>query len=425
MTTFQPTMDLSFSSAAYIQPQTLMFSDNGNLEEEIQNKINIARQETKNLYIQIDKVKLRVQDANLFQMANTIEPLNKSKINLKPTIVLKGHNNKIADFRWSRNSKNILSASQDGFMLIWDSATGMKQNAIPLDSQWVLSCAMSPNGNLVASAGLNNNCTVYKVSKENRVQQNITSIFKGHTCYISDIDFLDNTQVLTASGDMTCALWDIPKAKRVTEYTDHLGDVLALALPTNKNNNNDENIFASCGSDGYTYIWDIRTPGSVQNFFVSNRDVNTLQFFKDGNSIATGSDDGMVNLYDLRSDCPIANYSLSTSLHSQQYDQPTYSEAKMVYSRHSPQSATATAVSSSYLDNQGVVSIDFSNSGRLMYACYTDSGCVVWDTLKAEIVGKLEGHSNRVSRVKTSPDGLAVCTGSWDSTMKIWSPAYM
>ena len=196
-----------YQNQQHIQPQTLSTSEQAAIEEGIQQKITFARQESKHLYVQIDKVKSKIQDANLFEMSPQVPSLAKNKINLQSTLTLKGHNNKISDFRWSRDSKSILSASQDGFMLIWDTASGLKRNAIPLDSQWVLSCALSPSGNLAASAGLNNNCTIYRVSKENRVQQNVVSIFKGHTCYISDIEFLDNSHIITSSGDMTCALW--------------------------------------------------------------------------------------------------------------------------------------------------------------------------------------------------------------------------
>lgn len=403
-----------------------MLQDMENIQQEIENRITMAKQETKNLYTQIDKIKKKIQDANLFEMAKDIPSLDKKRINLKPTIDLKGHNNKIVDFRWTSDSTSILSGSQDGFMLIWDVATGLKKNAIPLDSQWLLSCAISPSGKLVASAGLNNNCTIYRISKENRVQQNVVSIFKGHTGYVSSIDFLDETQLLSASGDMTCALWDIPKAKRVREYADHLGDVLALTLPnSNCKNAKDTNIFASCGADGYVYIWDIRTPSNIQSFFVGDSDVSTIRFFKDNNSILAGSDDGSINMFDLRSDCHLASYSLSTGLQQHRQVANTYTSQSMEYKKYSNTSSPVSTISSSYLDNQGVVSIDFSNSGRLMYSCYTELGCVVWDILKAEVVGKLEGHSNRISGIRSSPDGLAVCTGSWDSTMKIWSPSYM
>ncbi|CCK68009.1 G protein subunit beta KNAG_0A03220 [Huiozyma naganishii CBS 8797] len=405
----------------YAEQQTAMLQDYQMVEDDIEQQITLARNDTKNLYTQIDKVKKKIQDSSLLEMTTRVPPLNKNSINLKATIDLKGHNNKIADFRWSRNSKNILSASQDGFMLLWDVATGLKQNAIPLTSQWVLSCALSPSGNLAASAGLDNNCTVYKISKENRIQQNVITIFKGHTGYISSIDFLDERQILSASGDMTCALWDIPKAKRIREYTDHLGDVLALALPHNDNANG--KIFASCGSDGYLYIWDTRSPANAQSFFISSSDASSLQFFRDDNSIIAGSENGTISMFDLRSDCRLEEYALSSGL-SKNLETPTYSAASMEYRKMIPESMAISSIPTGYLDSQGVVSLDFSSSGRLMYACYTDMGCLVWDLLKAEVVGKLEGHSNRVSGMRTSPDGLAVCTGSWDSTMKIWFPAY-
>ena len=33
----------------------------------------------------------------------------------------------------------------------------------------------------------------------------------------------------------------------------------------------------------------------------------------------------------------------------------------------------------------------------------------------------LYGHENRVSALKVSPDGTAIGTGSWDTTIRIWA----
>ncbi|CCE64020.1 hypothetical protein TPHA_0G01840 [Tetrapisispora phaffii CBS 4417] len=418
---FEP-MALLEDSLPNVIPQTLVIPDISMMEEEIRERIELARQETKHLSSQIDKVKNKYRDSDLFQMSNRVSSINASKLNLSPTISLKGHNNKITDLSWNSDSKSILSASQDGFMIVWDAETGLKRNAIPLDSQWVLSCALSPSGKLAASAGLNNNCTIYRVSEHERVNQSIVSIFKGHTCYISDVEFYGDSNVITASGDMTCALWDIPKARRVLEYTDHLGDILALALPPERSNKT--NMFATGGSDSYVHIWDTRAPSSVQKFYISNSDVNTVKFYNDGNAIVSGSDDGIIRLYDLRADCKIADYSLAKSLSDLPYPQSAFSsKSKNVTTPISSQGSTETL--NSLYDAQGILDLDFSYSGRLMYACYPDVGVIAWDILKAEIIGKLEGHSNRITKIRTSPDGLAVCTGSWDTTMKIWSPNYM
>ena len=54
-----------------------------------------------------------------------------------------------------------------------------------------------------------------------------------------------------------------------------------------------------------------------------------------------------------------------------------------------------------------------------MFGGYDDWTCNVWDTLKGERVGVLTGHENRVSCLGVSSDGMALCTGSWDSTLRV------
>jgi WD40 domain-containing protein len=67
----------------------------------------------------------------------------------------------------------------------------------------------------------------------------------------------------------------------------------------------------------------------------------------------------------------------------------------------------------------GITSVAFSISGRILFGGYDDWTCNVWDTLKGERVGVLTGHENRVSCLGVSVDGMALCTGSWDSTLKV------
>lgn len=67
----------------------------------------------------------------------------------------------------------------------------------------------------------------------------------------------------------------------------------------------------------------------------------------------------------------------------------------------------------------GITSVGFSVSGRILFAGYDDFNCNVWDTLKGERVGVLSGHENRVSCLGVSADGMALCTGSWDSMLKV------
>jgi guanine nucleotide-binding protein subunit beta-5 len=69
----------------------------------------------------------------------------------------------------------------------------------------------------------------------------------------------------------------------------------------------------------------------------------------------------------------------------------------------------------------GVNAIDFSASGRILFAGYNDYAVNIWDTLKCHRVAMLYGHENRVSSLKVSPDGTAIATGSWDYSLKVWA----
>jgi len=110
--------------------------------------------------------------------------------------------------------------------------------------------------------------------------------------------------------------------------------------------------------------------------------INAVQFFPNGDAFGTGSDDASCRLFDLRADRELNQYTHDNIL-------------------------------------CGITSVAFSISGRLLFAGYDDFNCNVWDTLKGERVGVLAAHENRVSCLGVSSDGMALCTGSWDSLLKV------
>lgn len=59
-------------------------------------------------------------------------------------------------------SRNLVSASQDGKLIVWDSYSTNKVYAIPLRSSWVMTCAYAPSGSFVACGGLDNICSIYR-----------------------------------------------------------------------------------------------------------------------------------------------------------------------------------------------------------------------------------------------------------------------
>jgi guanine nucleotide-binding protein G(I)/G(S)/G(T) subunit beta-1 len=77
---------------------------------------------------------------------------------MKTRRTLKGHLAKIYAMHWATDRRHLVSASQDGKLIIWDAYTTNKLHAIPLRSSWVMTCAYAPSGNFVACGGLDNTC---------------------------------------------------------------------------------------------------------------------------------------------------------------------------------------------------------------------------------------------------------------------------
>ena len=100
---------------------------------------------------------------------------NDAKPTIKNRRVLKGHFAKIYAMHWADcegdAGKQLVSASQDGKLIVWNAASTNKVHAIPLRSSWVMTCAFSPTAQKVACGGLDNICSIYNLnSKEQPIK---------------------------------------------------------------------------------------------------------------------------------------------------------------------------------------------------------------------------------------------------------------
>ena len=67
---------------------------------------------------------------------------------------------------WAGDSTHLVSASQDGKLIVWNGVTSNKVQAIPLRSSWVMTCAFEDRENeMVACGGLDNLCSIYNLNQ--------------------------------------------------------------------------------------------------------------------------------------------------------------------------------------------------------------------------------------------------------------------
>ncbi|KAK2497850.1 hypothetical protein MC885_014526, partial [Smutsia gigantea] len=178
-------------------------------------------------------------DATLIQITTNMDSVGRIQMRTRRT--LRGHLAKIYAMHWGYDSRLLVSASQDGKLIIWDSYTTNKMHAIPLRSSWVMTCAYAPSGNYVACGGLDNICSIYNLkTREGNVR---------------------------VSRD---ALWDIETAQQTTTFTGHSGDVMSLSLSP------DMRTFVSGACDASSKLWDIRDGMCRQSFTGHLSDINAV-----------------------------------------------------------------------------------------------------------------------------------------------------
>jgi guanine nucleotide-binding protein subunit beta-5 len=340
--------------------------------------LEILAREAEDLRRKLEAERQKLNDIPIQQAAERLEPLN--TLNIKQRRILKGHASKVLCMDWSLDKRHIVSSSQDGKVIVWDGFTTNKEHFLTMPTTWVMACAFAPSGGLIACGGLDNKCSVVPLSFEEDILQKKRSV-ATHTSYMSCCTFIrSDNLLLTGSGDSTCAIWDVDSGQMIQNFHGHTGDVFALDIPKCDTGN----IFISAGADRSALVWDIRTGQCVQSFEGHEADINTVRFHPNGDAFATGSDDATCRLFDLRADRQVCVYEKESILFP-------------------------------------VNGVDFSVSGRILFAGYGDYRVGVWDTLKCVRQTILYGHENRISCLRASPDGTAIATASWDCTIRIWA----
>jgi len=351
---------------------------------ELKDKLDKLRSEISNLQTNIDQLRGRREDA--LKLAAESKKITTPRTDFRQRRVLRGHYGKVYAVQWQPEAEdeeeadNLVSASQDGKLIIWNGRTTNKLKLIALKSTWVMTCAYAPGGRLVACGGLDNMCTIFPTNLDSSDNVPVpVAELRRHEGYLSSCRFINDHEVLTASGDSLCILWDVNKQAVKTIFDSHSSDVMSVSISP------DKKIFVSGSCDTTAKVFEMGSGECVGTFTGHEADINAVEWFLDGHAFASGSDDSTLRLFDKRAYRQLNHYA----------------EGKFM---------------------SGVTSLCFSKSGKYLFGGYDDSPfAVVWDTLSASPLQILNTLTTRVSCVGLQSNGFALCTGSWDYHLRIWA----
>ncbi|MEO3852571.1 trypsin-like peptidase domain-containing protein [Streptomyces sp. B8F3] len=149
----------------------------------------------------------------------------------------------------------------------------------------------------------------------------------------------------------------------------------------------DGETLATGSADKTVRLWDVAS-GEQRGEPLTGHDggVRSVAFSPDGSTLATGSRDDSVRLWDVAS--------------GQQRGDPLTGHNDTVYS------------------------VAFSPDGSTLATGSGDHSVRLWDVVSGEqLGGPLTGHDDLVSSVAFSPDGSTLATGSWDDSVRLWDAA--
>lgn len=372
---------------------------------------------------------------------------------------LVGHGDSIESVAFSPDGQLIATASLDKTVRLWDVATG-KAIGEPMtaESGVPLAIAFSSEGKSLAVGSSDGSIQLWRVDSRSKLGEPLL----GHTGAVRSIAVRADGVFASGAADKTVRLWDMRSLASVGELHGHEGVIGSVAFSP------DGNFLASASRDGTIRIWELAgsarlidvqhgidrdgisiayTPGGHTLISAGGKRVlmwslarplwrsmrghteliEAVAISPDGKTIATGSLDKTVQLWDVARGEPVSPPLIG---HQEGVRALAFSpDGKMIATASDRvrfwDVSTAQELVTHYRGHEGrIVALAFSPNGRTMASASWDRTIRLWDiATRAPIGGPMKGHNDFLTSVAFSPDGGALASGGYDNTVRIWDVA--
>ncbi|MBY5896048.1 nSTAND1 domain-containing NTPase [Rhizobium ruizarguesonis] len=299
--------------------------------------------------------------------------------------VLRGIDNTLDSAAFSPDGAQVVTASSEGSVLIWDARSGAEL-AVLRGKDDLKSATFSPDGTRIVAASRHGTAILW-----NAISHKEIAVLPGDGFPTEIATFSpDSKRVLTASHGAW--LWDATKGKIIAELRGQDSDVEAA-------------VFSPSGEQIVTGSWDgiarvfNATDGTLLTVLKGHKGpVLSAQFSPDGARIVTASTDATARIWDAKDGAQLGVLRGHAG---------TLSSAS--FSPDGTRIVTASNDPSFYPDGTRIVTPPPDRTAR------------VWDAQSGAEILKLNGHDAEIQSATFSSDGTVVLTASWDGSARVWS----
>ncbi|KAI7815981.1 U5 small nuclear ribonucleoprotein 40 kDa protein [Gamsiella multidivaricata] len=246
----------------------------------------------------------------------------------------------------------------------------------------VYTCQFSPSGHHISSAGAEKSIYLWNTfgGSDN------CGIIRGHIGAIHELRWSrDASMVFTASADRTCGVFDAQTGQRIKNCKGHTSAVSSCSLARNG-----PELMASGSDDGSVKIWDLRTPSAVESLD-AEYSITSVCFSQSSDVVFAAGNNCCIIALDLR-----------------------MRRALYALSGHSD---TVTGVRLSP-DGTRLLSNSMDNIVRIWDVRHTST---VENRLQHSLQGAQHGLDAHLVRPAWSKDGSMIGTGSGDGSVIVWN----
>ena len=227
---------------------------------------------------------------------------------------------------------------------------------------------------------------------------------------------------LAVGTDIGVWLYDVPDGKETVLFTEHPGQINALAFST------DGKILASGGAvNAVIQLWDLDTDSELSTLTLPKgiQSISTLTFAKDNTIVISLDQSGNISYWDVRSNAKVLDIVTELSSHDAvavSTDGSTFATGD-THGRIQLWDANTEHQLEDPGDNpqdQDILALAFSSDKKILASGSEDKTVRLWDTETRAKIATLEGHEAWVAALAFSPDGKTIATGDAGKVIKLW-----
>ncbi|MFM6091959.1 MAG: eIF2A-related protein [Dolichospermum sp.] len=185
----------------------------------------------------------------------------------------------------------------------------------------------------------------------------------------------------------------------------------------------DGQTLASGSGDNTIKLWDVKTGNLLQTLSGHSSSVCSVAYSPDGQTLASGSGDKTIKIWDVKTGNLLQTFTGHSSwVYSVAYSPDGQTLASGSYDKTIKlwDVKTGNLLQTLSGHSESVWSVAYSPDGQTLASGSKDGTIKLWDVKTGNLLQTLTGHSESVWSVAYSPDGQTLASGGGDNTIKIW-----